>query len=478
MSKTQVKLMEEWETINWRKVECKVFKLQKRIYQASRSGNVKVLRRLQKTLINSWKAKLLAVRKVTQDNQGKRTPGVDGILIKTGKKRMEMAKKLKIDGKAKPLRRIWIPKPGRTEKRGLGIPTIEDRAKQTLIKLAMEPEWEAKMEPNSYGFRPGRSTQDAIHHIWRATKSNKWVLDADIEKCFDQIDHNKLLDKIKVAPTIRKQIKAWLKAGVLDQNVFNDTNTGTPQGGTISPLLANIALEGMAELIKKAFPYKNRNSSFLPYKERGEIFNTPVFIRYADDFVIIHENKKVIEDSIPLINEWLNEIGLKLKPSKTHIRNLSDGFDFLGFNIKEYKRKGQKSIRLITPSKKAVEKHASELNRIVNKYKSCPQGKLINELNKTIRGWTNYYRTQVSAKIFSRLKNQLYYLLWSWAMATCPRTGKKKLRRKYWQQDGENKWRFATMNGDKLGVKLFQHTDVKIIRHMPLKTSKSPYDGD
>ena len=470
--------MEEWRTIVWHKVERKVFKLQKRMYRASQSGKIKTVRRLQKTLTNSWNAKLMAVRRVTQDNQGKKTPGVDGKLIKTGKQRIALAKKLKIDGKAKPLRRIWIPKPGRSEKRGLGIPTIEDRAKQTLVKMAMEPEWEAKMEPYSYGFRPGRSTQDAIYHIWRATKSEKWVLDADIAKCFDEIDHQKLLDKIKISPSIKRQIKAWLKAGVLDNNVFNKTGSGTPQGGTISPLLANIALDGLGRFIQKKFPIKGRGRNFYPYKEKEEYFSSPVFIRYADDFVLIHKNKKVIEDAIPLINEWLDDIGLKLKPSKTRITNLSDGFDFLGFNIKQYQKAEGKSIRLIKPSDSAIKKHSKELNRIVQKYKSCPQGLLIRDLNRVIRGWTNYYRTQVSSEVFARLKNQLYHLLWSWAKFTCPNTGKKKLRKKYWQKVGRDNWRFATMKGDKLGIKLFNHTDVHIIRHKPLKTSKSPYDGD
>ena len=469
--------MEEWKQINWRKTERIVFKLQKRIYQASHDDNFEVVRRLQKTLINSWYAKLLAIRKVTQDNSGKRTAGVDGKLLRTGKQRIALAKKLKIDGKASPLRRVWIPKPDKNEKRGLGIPTIEDRAKQTLIKMAMEPEWEAKMEPYSYGFRPGRSAQDAMYHIWTATKLDKWVLDADIKKCFDQIDHQEFLKKIKVAPSIRKQIKAWLKAGILDKNVFSKTNSGTPQGGTISPLLANIALDGMGRMLRQKFPHTARGTSFFPYKEKDEYFSPPIFIRYADDFLLIHKNRKVVEDAIPMINEWLKNIGLSLNLNKTKIVNLDEGFDFLGFNVKQYsKREGK--IRLIQPSKEAIKRHSQTLKRIVNKYKSCPQGKLIKELNSVIRGWTNYYGTQVSSTTFNKLKNQLYHLLWSWAKFTCPNTGKKTLRDRYWQRIGRNNWRFAEVKQGKIRARLFQHTDARIIRHSPIKTTKSPYNGD
>lgn len=477
MSNTQVTLMQEWKTINWRKVERIVFKLQKRIYQASQDGNVKVMRRLQRTLSKSWYAKLLAIRKVTQDNNGKKTAGVDGKLIQTGKQRIALAQKLKIDGKASPLRRVWIPKPGKNEKRGLGIPTIEDRAKQTLVKMILEPEWEAKMEPCSYGFRPGRSAQDAMYHVWTATKMDKWILDADIKKCFDQIDHKVLLEKIGAAPTIQKQIKAWLQSGILDENAFAKTKSGTPQGGTISPLLANIALDGLEKMLKKAFPYKNKGTSFPPYKGKEGYFLKPILIRYADDFLFIHDNKKVIEDAIPMINEWLNKIGLNLNLEKTKIVDLDEGFDFLGFNVKCYsKREGK--IRLIQPSAEAIKRHSRALKDIVNKYKSAPQGKLIKELNSVVRGWTNYYGTQVSSEVFSKLKNQLYHLLWSWAKFTCPGTGKKKLRNRYWHKVERDNWRFAEKKKGKIRARLFQHTDARIVRHSPIKTTKSPFDGD
>lgn len=244
--------MYKWKDINWRKAERCVFKLQKQIYKASRRGDVRTVRRLQRLLTKSWTAKCLAVRRVTQDNQGKKTAGVDGIKSLTPKQRLTFVNNLKLGTKVKPTRRVWIPKPGKDEKRPLGIPTMYDRALQGLVKLALEPEWEAKFEPNSYGFRPGRSCHDAIEAIFNAIRYKpKYVLDADIAKCFDKIDHERLLEKLNTYPTLRKQIRAWLKAGVMDGKELFPTSEGTPQGGVISPLLANIALHGMEYRIKE-----------------------------------------------------------------------------------------------------------------------------------------------------------------------------------------------------------------------------------
>jgi RNA-directed DNA polymerase len=257
MSKTSLKTTVEWRSINWRKLEKRVYKLQKRIYRASQRGDVKAVRRLQKMLMKSWSARALAVRRVTQDNTGKKTAGVDGKKSLSPEARLKLVNKLKLGSKVRPTRRVWIPKPGTEEKRPLGIPTMEDRALQALVKLALEPEWEALFEPNSYGFRPGRSCQDAIGAIFNCIRyKNKYVLDADIAKCFDKIDHEALLKKLNTSPTIRRQVRAWLKAGVMDGKQLFPTSEGTPQGGVISPLLANIALHGMEERIKKGIPKK------------------------------------------------------------------------------------------------------------------------------------------------------------------------------------------------------------------------------
>ncbi|WP_367274999.1 reverse transcriptase N-terminal domain-containing protein [Microcoleus sp. PH2017_39_LGB_O_B] len=247
-----VKPMYEWNKTPWRKLERVVFKLQKRIYQAANRGDIKALRRLQKLLMKSWAAKCLAVRRVTQDNKGKKTAGVDGVKSLTPKQRLDLIGNINLSSKVSPTRRVWIPKPGTEEKRPLGIPTMKDRALQALVKLALEPEWEARFEPNQYGFRPGRSCQDAIGAIFNAIRyKQKYVLDADIAKCFDKIDHEALLKKLNTFPLLRRQIKAWLRAGVMDGQQLFPTLEGTPQGGVISPLLANIALHGMEHRIKE-----------------------------------------------------------------------------------------------------------------------------------------------------------------------------------------------------------------------------------
>jgi RNA-directed DNA polymerase len=231
-------LMDEWNTLPWKKIERSVFKLQQRIYRASERGDVKTIHNLQRLLLNSRAAKLLAVRKVTQDNQGKKTAGIDGVKSLTPPQRLTLSQNLKLDGKAQPVRRVWIPKPGQpSEQRALGIPVMKERALQRLVQSALEPQWEARFEPNSYGFRPGRSCHDAIEAIFNAIRCKpKYVLDADIEKCFDRIAHQELLQKVNAGARIRRQIKTWLKAGVIDQKQWFPTESGTIQGSPITPL--------------------------------------------------------------------------------------------------------------------------------------------------------------------------------------------------------------------------------------------------
>ncbi|MEA5520839.1 reverse transcriptase domain-containing protein, partial [Limnoraphis robusta CCNP1315] len=294
--------MIEWKAIPWHKLERKVFKLQKRIYQASQRGNVKLVRGLQKILMKSWSARALSVRRVSQDNQGKKTAGVDGQKNLTPKQRLALTGELKLGTKVSPTRRVWIPKPGTEEKRPLGIPTMKDRALQVLVKMALEPEWEARFEPNSYGFRTGRSCHDAIEAIYTSIHcKSKYVLDADIAKCFDRIDHKALLNKLNTFPTIRRQIRAWLKAGVMDNMQYLETSEGTPQGGVISPLLANISLHGMEERVKEFADTLPTKSGF-GKRDNRKALN---FIRYADDFVILHEDITVVQRCKEIISEWL-----------------------------------------------------------------------------------------------------------------------------------------------------------------------------
>lgn len=245
----------EWRTLPWRQLGKRVFKLQKRIYQASLRGDVKTVRKLQRLMMKSWSAKCLAVRRVTQENQGKKTAGIDGVASLSRKERMTLVGSLQLGDKAVPSRRVWIPKPGITEeKRPLSIPVMYDRALQALVKQALEPEWEAKFEPRSFGFRPGRSCHDAIEAIFTTIKQKpKYVLETDVAKCFDRIGHKALCEKLNTSPSLTRQIRAWLKAGVLDNDQFQATPTGAAQGSVISPLLANVALHGLEVRLQKVF---------------------------------------------------------------------------------------------------------------------------------------------------------------------------------------------------------------------------------
>lgn len=482
--------MMEWKNIPWRKLERKVFKLQKRIFKASQCGDVKKVRRLQKTLIRSWSSKCLAVRRVTQDNTGKKTAGVDGIKLLSPEARLKLVKRLKLTGKSKSTRRIWIPKPGTQEKRPLGIPTIHDRALQALVKLALEPEWEAKFEPNSYGFRPGRSAHDAIGAIFDAIKyKNKYVLDADIAKCFDRIDHSKLLAKLNTSPTLRRQIKAWLKSGVIDSKKLFPTKEGTPQGGICSPLLANIALHGMEQRIKQAFPKRERQ-----IEGKRIRINPAHLIRFADDFVVLHEDLEVVKQCQIIISEWLKELGLELKPSKTRIShtlhqyNGNKGFNFLGFSIRQFpvgkyqSGKNTKGERLgfktlIKPSKDSIKKHRKKIKRIINVHKASTQLKLINELNPVITGWSNYFSTVVSSDAYSLLNNWMYQQLRNWAVHRHTHKSQCWISNKYWLIDKGDGWRFAANDKDSI-KKISLHSETSIVRHIKVQGNKSPLDGD
>lgn len=478
--------MVEWHSINWRKLERSVYKLQKRIYQASVRGDVKAYRRLQKTLMRSWSARALAVRRVTQDNQGKKTAGVDGVNSLTPKQRLELTGNLNLGSIVSPTRRVWIPKPGTEEKRPLGIPTMKDRALQALVKLALEPEWEARFEPNSYGFRAGRSCQDAVEAIFSAIRLKpKYVLDADIAKCFDRIDQEALLIKLNTFPTIRRQIRAWLKAGVMDGKQMFPTSEGTPQGGVISPLLANIALHGMEERIKQYAETLPTRSSHGKRDNRRSLS----LIRYADDFVILHENLTVVQRCKEIISEWLKGMGLELNPSKTRLAHTltqyeqeKPGFDFLGFTIQQFpqgkyhSKQGFKTI--ITPSKQKQKVHYEQIARVIEAHKAAPQAALISRLNPIIRGWANYYATAVSKVAFSDIDDLTYQKLSSWAKRRHPKKNGEWVSKRYWQSiDGDN-WVFATRKEGLTPLRLINHADTPIVRHVKVKGESSPYDGN
>ena len=479
MSKTDLKLNTvEWNQIDWRKVEKSVFKMQKRIYQAFSSGDEQKGRRLQKTLLKSYYNRLISVRKVTQDNQGKKTAGVDKVRSLTPKQRLELVSNLKLGDKSKPIRRVWIPKPGKDEKRPLGIPVMHDRAAQALVKAALEPEWEAKFEGNSFGFRPGRSAHDAIQAIFNHIKFKpKYVLDADLAKCFDRINHNKLLEKLKTFPKMRKQIRAWLKADICDFEKHERTpnHSGTPQGGVISPLLSNIAMHGMENRIKQV-----KGASL---------------IRYADDFVILHENLECLKQCQNIITEWLTQYDLELKPSKTKVvhtlEKLSDnepGFDFLGFSIRQYpvgkyqsgknthgEKLGFKTI--IKPSKGSIKRHYQKLADTIKRFNAAPQIKLISELNSINRGWCNYIRAVCSKKTFSKMDHLMFLRLKRWAYRRHEKKSRHWIIGKYWKSVKLDNWVFSTTYKGS-DVNLIKHSQTKIIRHVKVRGNLSPYDGN
>jgi RNA-directed DNA polymerase len=434
-------------------------------------------------MMKSWSVKCLAVRRVTQDNQGKKTAGVDGVKSLTPKQRLELVQKLRLSQKAKPTRRVWIPKPGTEEKRPLGIPTMTDRALQALVKLALEPEWEAKFEPNSFGFRPGRSCQDAIVQIFLDIRFKpKFVLDADISKCFDRINHKALLEKLQTSPTLHRQIRAWLKAGVMDGKQLFPTSEGTPQGGVLSPLLANIALHGLENEIKQVVK-KGRDTQ----KELS-------LIRYADDFVVLHKDLSVVQRCQQVIVEWLKGMSLELKPSKTQITHTLNeyegktGFDFLGFTIRQFpvgKYVTGKNTHgeplgfatIITPSKEKLKQHIEQVGQTVRKLSAVTQSELIGCLNPIIRGWANYYACACSRDAYEGANHYIYQQLRSWAYRRHPNKSRDWIFRKYWRTIGNSTWTFASKESGQL-KQLFKHTDTPIVRHTKVQGNRSPYDGD
>ncbi len=481
--------MYEWKNIPWKKLEVKIFKLQKRIYRASERGDVKAVRRLQRLLSKSRDAKLLAVRKVTQDNRGSRTAGIDGKKNLSQKERISLANNLELTSKASPIRRIFIPKPGKEEKRPLGIPTIRDRAAQALAKLALEPEWEAKFEPHSYGFRPGRSAHDAVKVIFLGMRrQDKYVLDADIKKCFDRINHEALLNKINTYPAMRRTIKSWLKAGVMNDGKLFPTNSGSPQGGVISPLLANIALHGLEEYIKASYPKAKR----LP--DIKEAYWKPIVVRYADDLIIMHRDLGETKRAYNLAKKWLESMGLELSQEKTKIvhtyrehEGQEPGFDFLGFSFKQYKlgKRDRRKVAgmhfsrdaehktIIVPTKDAITRHKAKLSHIIDSMKTANQEKLIIALNPIITGWANYYATVNSKEIFGEIDHWLYLKLRRWAYRRHPMKGRYWISNKYWNIDRIGKWEFSDGNST-----LNEHRKTSIKMHINVKDNRSPYDGD
>lgn len=494
------KLLSRWQDVSWPPVQRKVFKWQQAIYSASKANDVKTVRMYQHRILGSKEAKLLAVRRVTQDNRGKVTAGVDGQKRLSPESRLMLVSSLRITGKGAPLRRVWIPKPGKVEKRPLGIPTIVDRCTQALFKMALEPEWEAKFEADSYGFRPGRNCHDAVAAVRSyIQKRPKYVLDADIAKCFDRINHDYLLDKIGMKGVYRRQLKAWLESGVLDEGAFSPTELGTPQGGVISPLLANIALHGMADYIREAIkdiPVLGRTGRPVKPSRRGAALG---FVRYADDFVITHPDLEVILFVREKVTEFLRPVGLELSEGKTRITHTlaidptkrdvcpglegAPGFNFLGFYFRQWKSRLRSAkgtdgktlgfYTLIIPSKEKRDAHQQRLHKIVlQDGKGMSQDLLIKKLNAVIRGWANYFGKSDAntAGLLTHMDYLLYLKVRRWSRRVKKTTGKGK---ECFRRVGTRTWTFATYQSVMVSHDSYS---LPLSMYEKVKGDSSPYD--
>ena len=483
-----------WDQIVWSHSYEKVRRMQKRIFKACRAGDTGRLWFLQKLLIKNPHAKLIAVHKVTTLNKGKKTAGVDRIKVTTAKQKLELSKNLQLNGKANQVRRATTL-PEKYEKPALGIPTVNDRAKQALCLLALEPEWEAKFESNSYGFRPGRSAHDAIEAIYSNLHHNtdKYVFNAGIRKCFDKIDHNALLLKLATFPLMERQVSAWLKAGIMDEYAetekISKSDMGTPQSGVISPLLANVALHGLEDHLL-AFVLSRKMPKPHPGSARGLKAKTAALaiIRYADDFVIIHRNKEIIEMVIEETKNWLKIVGLEISQEKSALRLASQSFSFLGFSISYAKVQGRFRVK-IKPSKKNIQNIVQKTRNILQCNKSASAYKLIGLLRPVLIGWGNYFHFCECQTTFSKVDNLIWQQLRAWVFRRAIRQGRTVVKEKYfpvgktyvfqgreyksnWILNGSKKLE----GGGKMEIHLPKISWIKSAKFVKVKGTSSIYD--
>jgi RNA-directed DNA polymerase len=460
----------EWYAIHWPAIHRNVRRLQVRIVKATKERRWGRVRALQRLLTHSYSGKVLAVRRVTENN-GKATPGVDQEIWDTPEKKIQSVHALKRRGyRSQPLRRVYILKSDGKTMRPLGIPTMIDRGQQALHLLALGPVVETTADRNSYGFRPRRSCADAIGQCFLALRraSAQWILEGDIKSCFDKISHAWLLAHV---PMDRVILQRWLKSGYMEKHVLHESMDGTPQGGIISPALANCALDGLERALQEKFPAEKRLRSLGGKKPCVHL------VRYADDFVITSKSKELLAGEIkPLVEQFLRERGLELSPTKTVITHVEHGFDFLGQNVRRYPN----GKLLIKPSKKNVGTLLKGIRGIINAARGMSAAALIDQLNPKIRGWANYHRHVVSKRIFGHVDRNIFSCLWQWARRRHPNKPSRWVKTKYFERRVDRNWAFFAETCDDEGrptkVWLFHAESTPIKRHVKVKGEANPYD--
>lgn len=458
-----------WDQIDWEQCRKTVRKLQARIVkaiQASRWGKVKALQHL---LTHSWSAKALAVKRVTE-NRGKDTPGVDRVIWSTKGSRFKAISTLKQRGyQPEPLRRVYIPKAGSNKMRPLSVPTMLDRAMQTLYKFALEPIAETTGDPNSYGFRSNRSTHDAIEQCHKCLSRNvsaQWVLEGDIKGAFDNVSHDWIVENIPIDKVI---LRKFMKCGYIDAGKLFPTEEGTGQGSTISPVIFNMVLDGLEPEIRQ-----------LAKKLEGRDRKHPKInlVRYADDFIVTGGNREILEQEVrPLIEEFLGKRGLHLSEEKTLMTHIDEGFDFLGWNVRKYKGK-----LLTKPAKKKTIAFTNEIRAAIKGNKTAKQENLIRLLNPKIAGWAQHHCRVSAKRTYTWVDHQIWNCLWDWAKRRHPDKGKKWIAGKYFHCIGNNNWVFSVKHNPKAKkpkdqyLTLYLTASTKIRRHVKVKSELNPFD--
>jgi RNA-directed DNA polymerase len=459
-----------WDAVDWRAAEDQVRRLRQRIFAATRAGDHKRVRSLQKLMLRSLSNTLLSVRQVTERNAGRLTPGVDRrIAVSAADKERLVIEIQRSPQRACPVRRVFIPK-ATGKLRPLGIPVIVDRAQQARVRNALEPEWEARFEPKSYGFRPGRGCHDAIEAIYQVVKGKdprrQWILDADLQGAFDHIDHDFVLGRLGSFPG-RGMIGAWLRAGVMENGRFAPTEEGAPQGGVISPLILNITLHGMETAAGVRYFRRSRGG----IETAPE---APVLVRYADDLLVFCRTRQHAEQVKQQLVEWLRPRGLGFNAAKTQIVHLNQGCDFLGFNIRRYHGK----LPLIKPSDDAVRRIRERLRTEMRVLLGSNAAAVLRTLTPIVRGWAAYYRIGVSSEVFSALDDYMWKLLYKWIKRTHPNKSRWWRMERYFDRfnrSRNNRWVF----GDKdTGAYLPKFAWTKIVRHVMVTGTASPDDPD